>query len=131
MQQLFFSELLIQTCDVVVEMLAERAQGRGAKQQGCSLSALLHDCTRIAEQQESMQMVTAATNTLYKAKAVKARTKRNGVVVAVCSFLHMSLIGFVRFLPSLKVNCAILLVLMLPSALFPVGEHQKTSPVGH
>lgn len=34
----------------------------------------------------------------------------------------MSFIGFVRLLPSLEVNCAILLVLMLPGALFTMQD---------
>lgn len=67
-------------------------------------------------------MVTAAMHTacIKQKQSGKARTKPSGVFMAVCSFLRMSLIGFVRPLPSLEVNCAILLVLMLPGAFFPM-----------
>lgn len=77
----FFLSFSFRLVILLVEVLSERARGGGARQWCCSLSALLHDCSRIPEQQESLQMVPAATHT------VCIKQKQSGQNPVGCSWL--------------------------------------------
>lgn len=95
MQQLFFSELLVQACDPAGGGVGRKSPGKGVQGNDAAVYHLFSMTAPGFQSNRnhcrwSLQLHTAW---IKQKQSGEARTKPSGVFMAVCSFLHVSLIG--------------------------------------